>query len=267
MSRIAKHLETLRANGRKALIPFITAGDPDLETTEALVGALVVAGADVIELGVPFSDPLAEGPTIQRSSERALRAGASLHKVLQLVGRVRARVPIPIVLMGYANNLFAMGEEAFAAAAGEVGVDGVIAVDLPPEEGEALHAALRARDVDPILLAAPTTRPERLRMLAERTAGFLYFVSLTGTTGARRDLSATLESEVRAVRAFSDVPVCVGFGVSTPEHASRIAGFADGVVVGSAVVERIERAASSDDAVASVSGFVTELKKPLRGAP
>jgi tryptophan synthase alpha chain len=267
MSKLADRFAELRARGETALIPFITAGDPDLETTEALVGALAVAGADVIELGVPFSDPMAEGPTIQRSSERALRAGASLHKVLQLVGRVRARVPIPIVLMGYANNLFAMGEEAFAAAAGEVGVDGVIAVDLPPEEGEALHAALRARDVDPILLAAPTTRPERLRMLAERTAGFLYFVSLTGTTGARRDLSATLESEVRAVRAFSDVPVCVGFGVSTPEHASRIAGFADGVVVGSAVVERIERAASSDDAVASVSGFVTELKKPLRGAP
>jgi tryptophan synthase alpha chain len=267
MSKLADRFAELRARGETALVPFITAGDPDLETTEALVGALAVAGADVIELGVPFSDPMAEGPTIQRSSERALRAGASLHKVLQLVGRVRAKVPIPIVLMGYANNLFAMGEEAFAAAAGEVGVDGVIAVDLPPEEGEALHAALRARDVDPILLAAPTTRPERLRMLAERTAGFLYFVSLTGTTGARRDLSATLESEVRAVRAFSDVPVCVGFGVSTPEHASRIAGFADGVVVGSAVVERIERAASSDDAVATVSDFVTELKKPLRGAP
>jgi len=267
VSKLSDRFAELRARGETALIPFVTAGDPDLETTEALVGALAVAGADAIELGVPFSDPMAEGPVIQRSSERALRAGASLHKVLQLVGRVRSRVPLPIVLMGYANNLLAMGEEAFATAAGEVGVDGVIAVDLPPEEGEALHAALRARDVDPILLAAPTTRPERLRMLADRTAGFLYFVSLTGTTGARRDLSATLESEVRAVREFSDVPVCVGFGVSSPDHASRIAVFADGVVVGSAVVERIERAASRDDAVASVSSFVAELKQPLRRAP
>ena len=266
MSRLAGRFQTLRARGETALIPFVTAGDPDLETSEALVGAFALAGADAIELGVPFSDPIAEGPTIQRSSERALRAGASLYKVLQLVGRVRGRIEVPIVLMGYANNLLAMGEEAFAAAAGEVGVDGVITVDLPPEEGEALHGALRKRGVDPILLAAPTTRPERLRMLAEQTAGFLYFVSLTGTTGARAALSDTLEGEVRAVREVSDVPVCVGFGVSTPEHALRIARFADGVVVGSALVERIERAGSPDEAVAAASAFVGELKRALSSA-
>ncbi len=264
MSRLDARFAALRARGEKALIPFVTAGDPDLATTEALVPALALAGADVIELGVPFSDPMAEGPTIQRSSERALRAGASLRKVLQLVGRVRAQVEVPIVLMGYANNLLAMGEEEFAAAAAEVGVDGLIAVDLPPEEGEGLHAALRARGVDPVLLAAPTTRPERLEMLAKRTAGFLYFVSLTGTTGARTAISATLEAEVRAVRAVSDVPVCVGFGVSTPEHAVRIAAFADGVVVGSALVDRIERAGSGDAAVDAAAAFVAELKRPLR---
>jgi len=266
MSRLADRFAALRARGEKALIPFVTAGDPDLATTEALVPALALAGADAIELGIPFSDPMAEGPTIQRSSERALRAGASLRKVLQLVGRLRPRVDVPIVLMGYANNLLAMGEEEFAAAAAEVGVDGLIAVDLPPEEGEGLHAALRARGVDPILLAAPTTRPERLEMLAKRTAGFLYFVSLTGTTGAREEISQTIEKEVRAVRAVSNVPVCVGFGVSTPEHAARIAAFADGVVVGSAIVDRIERAGSRDAAVEAAASFVEELKRPLRKA-
>jgi len=266
MSRIGDRFRLLRARGEKALIPFVTAGDPDLATTEALLPALALAGADAIELGVPFSDPMAEGPTIQRASERALRSGASLRKVLQLVERVRPKVDVPIVLMGYANNFLAMGEEEFAAAAADVGVDGLIAVDLPPEEGEGLHAALRARGVDPILLAAPTTRPERLEMLAKRTAGFLYFVSLTGTTGARQALSETLEREVRAVRAISNVPVCVGFGVSTPEHAARIAAFADGVVVGSAVVDRIERAASPDAAVEAVVTFVEDLKRPLRRA-
>jgi tryptophan synthase alpha chain len=264
MSRLADRFATLRARGEKALIPFVTAGDPDLATTEALVPALALAGADAIELGVPFSDPMAEGPTIQRASERALRAGASLRKVLQLVERLRPRVDIPIVLMGYANNFLAMGEQEFAVAAGDVGVDGVIAVDLPPEEGEEFHDALCARGVDPILLAAPTTQPARLEMLAKRTRGFLYFVSLTGTTGARQAISETLEREVRAVRAVSDVPVCVGFGVSTPEHAAQIAAFADGVVVGSALVDRIERAASPDAAIADAAAFVEELKRPLR---
>jgi len=264
VSRLADLFAALRSRGETALVPFVTAGDPDLATTEALVLAMAEAGADAIELGVAFSDPMAEGPTIQRSSERALRGGASLRNVLQLAARLRTRVELPIVLMGYANNLLSMGDDAFAASAEKAGVDGVICVDLPPEEGEAFHGALRARGVDPILLAAPTTRPERLEKLAKETRGFLYFVSLTGTTGARRAISETLESEVAAVRAVSDVPVCVGFGVSTPEHASAIARFADGVVVGSAIVERIERAASPDAAVAAVAAFVAELKRPLR---
>ena len=263
-TRISERFRELRARGEKALIPFVTAGDPDLATTEALLPALALAGADLIELGVPFSDPMAEGPTIQRSSERALKSGASLRKVLQLVGRVRPHVDVPIVLMGYANNLLSMGEQEFAAAAAAVGVDGLITLDLPPEEGESFHDALRARGVDPILLAAPTTQPERLEMLAKRTGGFLYFVSVTGTTGARQAISETLEREVRAVRAVSDVPVCVGFGVSTPEHAARIAAFADGVVVGSALVERIARAGSRDAAVEAAASFVEELKRPLR---
>jgi len=264
MSRLDACFAALRARGEKALVPFVTAGDPDLETTEALVLALQEAGADAIELGVPFSDPIAEGPTIQRSSERALRAGTSLRKVLRLVASLRERVRVPLVLMGYANNFLAMGEESFAKACQEVGVDGVICVDLPPEEGTAFYDALRARGIDPILLAAPTTTRKRLAMLASETRGFLYFVALTGVTGARSELSATLEAEVSAARAVSDVPVCVGFGVSTAEHAASVARFADGVVVGSALVDRIARAASRDDAVASAAAFVAELKRPLR---
>jgi tryptophan synthase alpha chain len=266
MSRIDDRFRALRARGEKALVPFVTAGDPDLATTEALVLALAIAGADAIELGVPFSDPMAEGPTIQRSSERALKSGTSLRKVLQLVGKLRARVEVPIVLMGYANNFLAMGEQELAVACGDVGVDGLIAVDLPPEEGEALHDALRARGVDPILLAAPTTQPERLEMLAKRTRGFLYFVSLTGTTGARQAISETLEREVRAVRATSDVPVCVGFGVSTPEQAAAVGRIADGVAVGSAIVRTIEQHAGTAGLVKHVGDFIAALKQPLRGA-
>ncbi|HVH20419.1 MAG TPA: tryptophan synthase subunit alpha [Myxococcota bacterium] len=266
MGRIAERFRALRARGEKALIPFVTAGDPDLATTEALVVALAEAGADAIEIGVPHSDPIAEGPTIQRSSERALRGGVSLRAILELVERVRPRVDVPLVLMGYANNLLAMGEKAFAERAAAVGVDGLIAVDLPPEEGGALNGFLRARGVDPILLAAPTTRPARLAMLAKETRGFLYFVSLTGVTGARRTLSETLEREVGAVRELSDVPVCVGFGVATPEHARDVARFADGVVVGSALVDRIAGAASPEKAVEAAARFAAELKAPLRGS-
>jgi tryptophan synthase alpha chain len=264
MGRIGERFRTLRARGEKALIPFVTAGDPDLETTRALLLALAEAGADALEIGVPFSDPMAEGPTIQRSSERALAQGTSLRRVLALVRDVRPSLEIPLVLMGYTNPVLAMGERRFAAAAAEVGVDGIIVVDCPPEEGEELFGAAREAGVDPILLAAPTTRPARLEKLAKETRGFLYFVSLTGVTGARHELSRSLEREVRAVRAVSDVPVCVGFGVSTPEQAREIADFADGVVVGSAVVDRIERAASREDAVDAAARFVAELKRPLR---
>ena len=264
MGRLGERFRQLRARGERALVPFVTAGDPDLATTEALVLAMAESGADAVEIGVPFSDPIGEGPTIQRSSERALRSGTSLRRVLELVKGLRPRVEIPIVLMGYANPVLAMGEARFAEAAAAVGVDGSIVVDMPPEESVELRRALVAHGVDPILLAAPTTRPERLEKLAKETRGFLYFVSLTGTTGARRAISETLESEVAAVRAVSDVPVCVGFGVSTPEHARAIARFADGVVVGSAIVERIEQAASPDAAVEAVAAFVAELKKPLR---
>jgi tryptophan synthase alpha chain len=267
MGRIGERFAGLRARGEKALVAFVTAGDPDLATTEGLVLALAASGADVIEIGVPFSDPIAEGPTIQRASERALESGTTLRKVLQLVKSVRARIDVPLVLMGYANVFLTMGERAFVDAAAAVGVDGLIVVDLPPEEGETLFAAAEAAGVDPILLAAPTTTPERLAKLAARTRGFLYYVSLTGVTGARAELAAGLEAGVRRARATCPLPVCVGFGISSPEQAARVAAFADGVVVGSAFVERIEKAASPDDAVDEVGRFAASLKAALRARP
>ena len=265
MGRLGERFAALRERGERALIPFITAGDPDLATTERLLHALALAGADAIEIGVPFSDPMAEGPTIQRSSERALRMGTSLRRILEVVRTVRPQIDVPLILMGYANNFFAMGEKNFADAARTVGVDGVIVVDLPPEEGEVFHPALLEAGIDPILLASPTTTPERVQMLAKETRGFLYYVSLTGVTGARDEVAEGVEESVCEIQRISDVPICVGFGVSTPDHARRVGAFADGVVVGSALVDRIDRAASPDEAIEAAAQFVVDLKAPLRG--
>ena len=264
MSRLEERFQQLRDRGERALMPFISAGDPDLATTEALVLAMAEAGADAVELGVPFSDPVAEGPTIQRSSERGIASGATLRRILELVRKLRPRLEIPLVLMGYANPIFSMGERAFAAAAAEVGVDGVIVADLPPEEGALLYGACREHGVDGILLAAPTTRPERLEMLVRETRGFLYYVSLTGVTGARSQLAQGIEEQVQHAQSLGEVPVCVGFGVSTPEHVAAIARYADGVIVGSAIVKLIEAAASPDEAVDDVAHLVDRLKAPLR---
>jgi tryptophan synthase alpha chain len=264
MGRIAERFAELRERGERALMPFITAGDPDLDTTEALLLAMAESGADLIELGVPFSDPIAEGPTIQRASERALASGASLRRILELIGRVRGRIEVPILPMGYANPIHAMGPVAFAEAAAAVGVDGIIVPDLPPEEGEPFYKECRQRGIDPVLLAAPTTGPERLKMLVERTRGFLYYVSLQGVTGARMELAKGIEEKVRLAKSFGDVPVCVGFGISKPEHAALVGSYADGVVVGSAFVKAIEEAPSRDAAVDAVAKLTEELKAPLR---
>ena len=264
MGRIDDCFAALRARNECALIPFLTAGDPDLDTTEALVLAMAESGADIIELGVPFSDPTAEGPTIQRSSSRALKSGTSLRSILQLVARLREKIETPLVLMGYANPVHAMGAEAFAKAASQVGVDGIIIPDLTPEDGAPYLDPCRALGIDPILLAAPTTRPDRLEMLVRETRGFLYYVSLQGVTGARTDLAAGIEARVRACQDLSDMPVCVGFGVGTAAQAESIGAYADGVVVGSAIVDRIEAAGSKEEAVDDVARFIEELKAPLR---
>jgi tryptophan synthase alpha chain len=264
MSRIDERFARLRRAGEKALMPFVTAGDPDLAVTAELVIAMAEAGADAIELGVPFSDPIADGPTIQRASERALAGGTTLRRILALVKQLRPQVEIPLLLMGYANPFYALGAEGFAQEAAAAGVDGVICPDLPPEEGADLYGALAKAGVDAVLLAAPTTTPARLALLVERTRGFLYCVSLTGVTGARAAVAHGVEASVRAAKALRDVPVCVGFGVSTPAHAAEIGRYADGVVVGGAIVDRIERAESRDAAAAEVARFVAELKAPLR---
>jgi tryptophan synthase alpha chain len=266
MGRIGETFVRLRAARERALVPFITGGDPDLDTSEALVLAMAESGADLIEIGVPFSDPTAEGPTIQRASERALAGGATLRRILERVKRLRSQVDVPLLLMGYANPFYAMGAEGFAEAAAEVGVDGIIVADLPPEEGEGFFQEAETRGIDSVLLAGPTTVDSRLQMLAGRTRGFLYYVSLTGVTGARSELSRNLGTEVGRIREHTDVPVCVGFGISTPEHARLVGSFADGVVVGSAIVDRIEAASSGDAAVDAVARFVSELKAPLREA-
>jgi tryptophan synthase alpha chain len=264
MGRLGERLAALRARGEKALIPFITAGDPDLGVTEALLLALADAGADAIEIGIPFSDPTADGPTIQRSSERALRGGVTLRRVLGMVKTLRPRLDVPLILMGYTNSFLTMGERHFPEAAREAGVDGVITVDCPPEEEPAYFDALDACGVDAVLLVAPTTTDERLAMLAKRTRGFLYYVSLTGVTSARTTLPPHLEENLARIRKVASVPVCVGFGISTPEQATAIAKYADGVVVGSALVDRIGRAKSREEAVTEATTFVASLKAALR---
>lgn len=265
MTRIAATFRDLARRDERALAPFVMAGDPDLDTTEALLPRLAAAGADLIELGVPFSEPVAEGPTIQRAGARALASGTSLRRILEMVKRVRDQVPVPIVLMGYCNPFLSFGTEAFPAAAAAAGIDGVIIVDLPPEEDPEFLERLEAAGIDPILLVAPTTTPERLAMLTRRTRGFLYFVALTGVTGARAELPADLAENLERVRAAARGPVCVGFGISTPAQARLVGELADGVAVGSAIVSRFEGAANRAALLDDVGDFVAALKAGLRG--
>jgi tryptophan synthase alpha chain len=264
VSRIAERFAALRAARERAFAPFVTAGDPDLETTGELLLALAENGADLIEIGIPFSDPSADGPTIQRASERALARGTKLRSVLALVAKLRPQLKIPLLLMGYANPFYALGADGCAAACANAGVDGIICPDLPPEEGADLYGALAKRGVDGVLLAAPTTTPARMRMLVHSTRGFLYYVSLTGVTAARAELAAGIEASVAAIRKLSDIPVCVGFGISRPEHAREVGRYADGVAVGSAIVSLIEAAPSKTAAVESVAKFAREMKAALR---
>jgi len=264
LRRIAATFRDLAERDERALIPFVMGGDPDLDTTRILLPRLAAAGADLVEIGVPFSEPVAEGPTIQRAGARALASGTSLRRILQMVKRVREQVSVPIILMGYANSFLSFGAAAFPSAAAAAGVDGVIIVDLPPEEEPDFFAALEEAGIDAILLVAPTTTPERLAALVERTRGFLYYVALTGVTGARSQLPDDLVENLKRVHAAALGPVCVGFGISTPEQARLVASHADGVAVGSAVVARFEGAASRDALLDDVGQFVATLKSGLR---
>jgi tryptophan synthase alpha chain len=247
MSRIAHTFERLRAERRAALVPFVTAGDPSPGHTVELIRALVAGGADVVELGVPFSDPMADGPTIQRSSERALRAGADLSHVLDAVMRYRREDDAtPIVLMGYANPIERMGIADFTVRAAAAGVDGVLIVDYPPEESGAWLQALSRAKMDPIFLLSPTSSDARIDLVAKVASGYIYYVSLKGVTGASHIDTAEVQRMLARIRARTEVPVGVGFGIRDPETAREIAGFADAVVIGSRIVEEIERAAPDE---------------------
>ena len=264
MSRLGPTFEALRARKERALVAYFTAGDPSLETTARLVVEAERRGADVIELGVPFSDPVGDGPVVQRAGQRALAAGASVRRIFELVRTLRAEVRIPLVLMTYYNPILAFGEPAFAETAGKVGVDGVIVVDLPPEEADGLRAETDAAGIDMVHLVTPTSTPDRVRRIARQTRGFVYLVSLTGVTGERATLAADLEDQIRALRLVTTKPICVGFGIARPEHAAAVGRLADGVIVGSAIVRVVEERAGSPSLVSDVGDFIASLKAPLR---
>ena len=260
-TRIARRFDELRRRGEMGLVAFITAGDPSLAATESLVLALAEAGADVIELGVPFSDPVADGPAIQRSSERALRAGATLAGVLGLVASIRYKSDVPLVLFSYYNPVLQMGLDRFATRAADAGADGVLITDLTPEEAGDYRRIVTARGLDTIFLAAPTSPDERLARIASCTSGFLYVISRTGVTGTKDSLPEDLPALVRRVRAVTDLPIAVGFGISQPGHVSVLGGLADAAVVGSALVQEIEQAPTLEAACEAVAARVRTLKQ------
>jgi tryptophan synthase alpha chain len=263
MSNISATLNVLKGQGKKALVTFVTAGDPDLATSEAIVHKLIDCGVDLIELGVPFSDPMADGPTIQMASERALAAGTTLRGVLDLVARVRQHSNVPIVLMGYFNPVFCYGPEAFSRDAAAAGVDGILLVDLPPEEADELHPLLKAAGVDLITLLAPTTDAIRSARLAAAGEGFLYYVSMTGVTGSQQVDPGAIASAVGQLKDKSPVPVAVGFGISTPDDARAVAGMADAVVVGSALVKLIAEKSGSPDLLEALGTYVRQLRQAV----
>jgi len=259
LGRIADSFTTLRRAGKKGFIPFITAGDPDLATTEKLLVTLAHSGATLNELGVPFTDPMADGPVIQRASERALRNNFGLQEILDTVARARKQVDVPIILFSYYNPLFQFGLKRLAESAKNAGLDGVLVTDLSPEEAGEFQSELRACDLDMIFLVAPTSTDERLKLVAERASGFIYAVSRAGVTGTRETVSAEAEKLVNRLRKFSELPVAVGFGISSAAQVADVHRYADAVVVGSAIVAEMERLQSSPDLVERIGNFLTGL--------
>jgi tryptophan synthase alpha chain len=267
MGRISQTFERLQHVHERALIPYVTAGDPDLEATKTLVREMVRRGGDIVEIGVPFSDPLADGPIVQRASQRALQGGTTLRKILRSVRDLRRDVDVPLVLMTYYNPVFRYGEEAFVADALEAGVDGIIVPDLPPEEAQRLMALTADTALDLIFLAAPTSTSARLALIAEASRGFIYYVSRLGTTGVRDRLADDLRMMLERLRAATSKPIAVGFGVSTPEHVRLVAEWADGVVVASAILQMLEDLRDREDQLEHVGDFVAALKAATRVPP
>ena len=264
VGRITQRFRALAEAGEMGLVVYITAGDPSLAATEEIVLAAANAGADVIELGVPFSDPVADGPTIQRASDRALRSGTTLAGVIDLVRSIRSHSQVPLVLFSYFNPILQMGLEKFAAAAAAAGTDGVLATDLTPEEAVEYRATLQAHGLDTIFLAAPTSTDARLAEIGAASTGFLYVISRAGVTGARAELPAELPALIRRARKFTTLPIAVGFGISLPTHVAVLGGIADAAVVGSALMAEIEKAATAEDATAAVAERIRLLKSAAR---
>ncbi len=266
MNRIDRAFEAARGEGRAALVLFLTAGDPDLETTARLVPALAEAGADLIEIGIPHSDPIAEGPTIQAASQRALERGTSLPQILEVCREIRRETDVPLLFMGYLNNVLGHGPERLVQDCAAIGIDGLIVADAPYEEAAELQAASDAKGVHRVLMVAPTSTPERVIQIATRSRGFVYCVSVTGVTGERAALPVDLRELVARVKRTTTTPVAVGFGIATPEQAAEVGRLADGVIVGSALVKRIGEAATHADALAEAARFTRALARSLRTA-
>jgi tryptophan synthase alpha chain len=265
MSRISDRFSDLKRRGRTGFIAYLTAGDPDVETTRRLILELDRRGVDVVELGIPFSDPLADGPVIQEASQRALRAGASTGKVMDLVASLRRDTEIPLVLFTYFNPVHNYGLERFAHDAKAVGADGVLVLDLPPEEGGDYKRLMDERGIDTIFLLTPTSRDDRIRLISDCTTGFIYYVSRTGVTGERESLERNIGAMVQRIRRHSSKPVAVGFGISNPAQSREVGRYADAVVVGSAIVRQVGARAKDPDVVGRVGQFVETLIEPLRG--
>lgn len=264
--RLDRTFAQLRERGEKALITYVMAGDPSLQATEELVVELERAGADIIELGVPFSDPIADGPVIQQAAERALRSGTTLRSILSMVTSLRAKTQIPLVLMAYYNNIHAFGPERFCQEAANAGIDGLILPDMPPDEAGPLRGPAKAARLPLIYLLAPTSTVERRTFVARQSQGFVYYVSLTGITGAKLANLDDVAKNVEKIRKVTNVPVAVGFGVATPEDAAKVAAIADGVIVGSAIVKQIAAHQQKPDMVRHVAEFVRSLKTAMSAA-
>lgn len=266
MNRIDSMFKELKRRRKKAFIVYITAGYPSLGITGKLIGALEKDGVDLVELGIPFSDPLADGPTIQKSSQKALARGASIKSILKMVRKARKTVRIPIVFMTYYNLVFHYGLERFVRDSKNAGVDGLIVPDLPPEEATELIKVSRKKDFHTIFLAAPTSTQKRLKNIAGKSKGFIYYVSLTGVTGARKRLPRDIIRNVKNLKKLTKNPVCVGFGISSPEQAKRISHLADGVIIGSAVIRIMERQKDTKHLYAGVSRFVKSIKEGVNAS-
>lgn len=264
MNRIQKRFRKLEKEGKKAFIPFITAGDPDLDTSKALVLELEKRGADIIELGVPFSDPLADGPIIQRASQRALRKGVSLPKILELVKDLRQKVEIPLILMGYYNPIFKYGEKKFIEKASDAGVDGLIIADLPPEEAQSLLKEVRKNNLALIFLLTPVSSEERIKLVCKSSQGFIYCVAYAGVTGEEKKDEENLKNLVARIHSLISTPVGIGFGISSPSAARKAASLAEAVIVGSAIIKKIEEHQESKSLVKGVGIFTESLVKAVK---